>query len=133
VTSRSLAIRVVIPTFAVAVTTSVIAVVINYATTWQHNVWAWLAVGILTLVGASLSVWQYRQQDGADAEPESGTLNELTIGSGAVADEVEQKKAQVNRGKIGRKAHIGVYRQEAGSPAPVEAAATKESPGAGEA
>ena len=71
--------RVGLPTFATAVTAFGIAIAITYATAWRNNVWAWVAVGVLTLASAGISVWLYRQRQGPDTGDMSDTA-EPTIG-----------------------------------------------------
>jgi hypothetical protein len=61
--------RVVVPTAATAVLTSAIAVVINFATEWKTNPWAWLGVVGLTVVSAAVSLWlAYRGSQGSERE-----------------------------------------------------------------
>ncbi|PZS22983.1 MAG: hypothetical protein DLM61_24860 [Pseudonocardiales bacterium] len=47
----------VVVTVATAVLTSAIAVVINLATEWKTNPWAWLGVVGLTVLSAAVSLW----------------------------------------------------------------------------
>ncbi|MGH3568805.1 MAG: hypothetical protein ACRDRH_22815 [Pseudonocardia sp.] len=55
--------RVAVSTVATAVVSSGVAVVVNLATEWGTNVWAWAAVVVLTLVAAALSLWLARRSD----------------------------------------------------------------------
>jgi len=55
--------RVAAPTIATAVVSSGVAIVINLATEWKTNIWAWAAVAALTLVAAALSLWLARRPD----------------------------------------------------------------------
>lgn len=63
----------IVPTAAVAVVGSAMAVVINLATEWKTEPWAWVAVALLTAVAAGVGLWlsraQTRPQPGL---PESG-------------------------------------------------------------
>lgn len=69
--------RVVAPTMAAAATTSAIAVVVNLATEWKTNPWAWIAVGAFTLISAAVSLWLYHRSGG---QPSTGDQ----LGAGAV-------------------------------------------------
>ncbi|MBO0805647.1 MAG: hypothetical protein J2P25_21545 [Nocardiopsaceae bacterium] len=61
-----------LPTFVTAAITSGIAIAITYATARRNDIWAWVAVGVLTLASAVASVWLYLQQQGPDAAGVSG-------------------------------------------------------------
>ncbi|QTR01278.1 hypothetical protein J7S33_17560 [Saccharothrix algeriensis] len=69
--------RVVVPTLVVAAVSSGLAVVINLATEWKTNPWAWVGVVVLTLAAAGVSLWSSRSQ-GADA-PGGGTHVERSV------------------------------------------------------
>lgn len=55
--------RIAVPTLITAVVTSALAVVINLATDWKGNSWAWLAVVVLTLLSAGASYWLSRSSE----------------------------------------------------------------------
>lgn len=63
-------VRLVVPTVAVAVLTSGAAIMINIATGDGTGWWAWLAVGVLTLLTAGASLWlQSASHDEPPAPP----------------------------------------------------------------
>lgn len=74
---RSRGVRVVVPTLVVAAVSSGLAVVINLATEWKTNPWAWVGVVVLTLAAAGVSLWSSRSL-GADA-PAGGTHVERSV------------------------------------------------------
>lgn len=49
-----------------------LAVAVNVATDLKHNMWAWLAVGALTLTGAVVTAWTRRAE--AHRDPATGTV-----------------------------------------------------------
>jgi len=63
VAEGSVARRVIAPTVATAVVTSGIAIVINLATDWKTNPWAWLAVVVLTAATAGVALWLNKAQE----------------------------------------------------------------------
>jgi hypothetical protein len=82
VSGRSMLGRVVAPTVAVAVVTSALAVVVNLATEWKTNPWAWVGVAGLTLAAAGGSWWMFRSQSSAtasDAPPPGQSVTNSTI------------------------------------------------------
>lgn len=90
--------------FATAVTASGIAVAITYATAWRNNVWAWVAVGTLTLVSAGVSLWLYRQQ-GSDTAGGSGT-NEVTLGRKSTIGTLRAYASRRNEIALGTRSQI---------------------------
>jgi hypothetical protein len=64
--------RVVAPTVAIAVMTSAVAIAVNLATEWKHNLWAWLAVAAFTLLTAGVTLWLHHRQVGDTSEPRNG-------------------------------------------------------------
>lgn len=75
VAGRSMVGWVVAPTVAVAVVTSTLAVVVNLATEWKTNPWAWAGVAGLTVAAAGVSWWMFRSQSpatGSDTPPPPG-------------------------------------------------------------
>jgi hypothetical protein len=88
--------RVVVPTVAVAVTTSLVAVAVNLATEWQDNLWAWLVVGVLTLIGAVVSLWLSRRQ-GAGVDATADGRNELDVRRTETADDIVLMARRGNR------------------------------------
>jgi hypothetical protein len=54
--------RVVAATVATVMLTSAAAVAINFATEWKTNLWAWLMVGVITVLAAAVAVWLNRRQ-----------------------------------------------------------------------
>lgn len=59
--------RVVAPTVATATVSSAVAVAVNLATEWKGNLWAWLAVGVLTVISCGVALWLDRRQGGGEA------------------------------------------------------------------
>jgi hypothetical protein len=55
---------------------------LNLATAWKNNLWAWLTVGVLTLISGMVAVWLYRKQIAAADELSRRTRvgNEAEIG-----------------------------------------------------
>lgn len=106
--------RVGLPTLAVGVATSGTAIAITYATAWRDNVWAWVAVGMMTLAGAGVSVWTYVRQQDSDMADLPGAATVIISGSGRI------KKLRILRG--GRK-------ESAGPKVPRVAPSTVSSPG----
>jgi hypothetical protein len=84
----SAASRVVAPILVTAITASGVAVALNLATAWKNNLWAWLTVGVLTLISGMVAVWLYRKQT-------------------AAADELSRRTRVGNEAEIGRKSRIG--------------------------
>ena len=68
---RSMVRRVWLPTLLTAATSTVIAIVVILATTWKTNPWAWIAVGVLTVLAFLGSLW-LQQREQIDAEPAKG-------------------------------------------------------------
>lgn len=62
--------RVVAPTLVCAVLTSMVAVVVNLATEWKSNPWAWLAVAVTTVLVAVAALWLEHRRGGFPAESE---------------------------------------------------------------
>lgn len=110
---RSIASGVVLPTVAAAVITSVIAIAVTFATAWRDNLWAWLAVGILTMVSAGVSVWLYRQQAHPDPGPGATGANEAEIGRKANVGLVEQFGGVASKLKVGARARVETVRMGA--------------------
>jgi hypothetical protein len=54
--------QVVVPTSVTALVGTALAVIINLATEWKNNLWAWLIVALLTVGSAVVSLWLYRRQ-----------------------------------------------------------------------
>ncbi|MBV9314276.1 MAG: hypothetical protein JO100_11205 [Pseudonocardia sp.] len=70
--------RVAVPTAATAVVGSGVAVVINLATEWKTNPWAWIVVGVLTLLAMVLALWLASgpdQGEGVGAEASSVSMS----------------------------------------------------------
>ncbi|HXT46085.1 MAG TPA: hypothetical protein VN748_18565 [Pseudonocardiaceae bacterium] len=74
---------VVAPTVAWAVSTSVLAVVVNLATAWEVNLWAWLAVVVTTALVAAASLWlDHRRGEPEPVRPVGGqVVSNSVIGS----------------------------------------------------
>ena len=86
------------PTVATAVVGSGVATVINLATEWKTNVWAWVAVAVLTLLAAGLSLWlACRSETTTPAAPpavsQSGSVGRDNIQIGRVG-----RDARIDRG-----------------------------------
>jgi hypothetical protein len=75
--------RVVAPTVVWAVLTSVLAVVVNLATEWKVNLWAWLAVVVTTVLVAAASLWlDHRRGDSEPVRLVGGqVVDNSTVGS----------------------------------------------------
>ncbi|MGH4022837.1 MAG: hypothetical protein ACRDT0_27100 [Pseudonocardiaceae bacterium] len=65
--------RVVASTVVTAVVTSAAAVVINLATEWKSNLWAWLAVVVVTVLVAAAALWSDRYAAAAGPPAEGAT------------------------------------------------------------
>lgn len=98
-----------------AILGSVTAVVINLATEWKYNLWAWLAVGVLTTLTTVVSVWQGRQ-GASDAPTGDRPDNDVAIGRNLSADDVTFESPVSNRFTVGRTAKIKNLDMRAGSP-----------------
>lgn len=72
---RSAGWRTVAPTVATALVGSAVAVVVNLATEWKTNWWAWLAVVVLTVLSGGVSVLLYRQQAYTQPPPGGGGVS----------------------------------------------------------
>jgi hypothetical protein len=126
--------RVGLPTFVTAVTTSGIAVAITYATAWRNNLWAWVAVGVLTLVSAGVAVWLYHQQEDPDTPDVSSTANmsgsaEVTVGRGAKVRKLVQADALRNaKVDLGPESDTDTIRVTAGLYTPREYPGTANGP-----
>jgi hypothetical protein len=118
--------RIALPTFVTAVITSGIAVAITYATAWRDNVWAWLAVALLTVISAAISVWLYAQQQRPGTDESSATrdintalsgTSDISIGRKAISRRV---RARALRSKItvGDGTYIDEIDVVAGGPMP---------------
>lgn len=118
VANRLTVVRVALPTLAIAATTSGIALVINYATAWRNNLWAWVAVGVLTLLSGGLSVWVYVQQQ-PDMPPDvsragDSRSNELIVGPKGRFRRVQLLARERNRAEFGANAEVGTLQMVAG-------------------
>lgn len=61
--------RVVAPTVATAMVSSAVAISVNFATEWKHNLWAWLAVLVLTAIGGGVALWLEHRQSSVMSKP----------------------------------------------------------------
>jgi hypothetical protein len=114
--AKGLVWRVGLPTVATAVTTSGIAVAITYATAWRNNVWAWGAVGALTLISAGVAVWLNRQQEDPDTSDVSGTAEVIVRRK----NRIEKLRATGSRNAkvdIGSRSYLDTLEVTAGMPA----------------
>lgn len=73
--------RVVAPTLVSAVLTSMVAVVVNLATEWKSNPWAWLAVGVTTVLVAVAALWLEHRRGGLPAESERSAHRQVVKNS----------------------------------------------------
>jgi uncharacterized membrane protein len=75
--------QVVAPTLVWAMLTSVLAVVVNLATEWKANLWAWLVVVVTTALVAVASLWlDHRRGASGSVRPVGGqVVNNSAIGS----------------------------------------------------
>lgn len=97
-TSRSAAARVLAPTIGVAVATTAIAVLINFATDRKTSVVLWLAVVAATALCAGCSYWLYRRQSSAEEQAASapGGTNVLRLGRNAKVGRARQHATRRN-------------------------------------
>ena len=88
--------RVAVPAVATAVVGSGAAIVINLATEWKSSVWAWMAVAVLTMLAAGLSLWLARGSStvAAPGVSQTGLVGRDNIQIGQVGGD-----ARVDRGK----------------------------------
>ena len=63
--------RIWLPTLLTAATSTAIAIVVIFATEWKTNPWAWIAVGVLTVLAFLGSLWLYKREQ-IDKEPTKG-------------------------------------------------------------
>lgn len=117
---RSIVSRIVLPTMAAAVSTSAIAIVVNYATAWKNNLWAWLAVGVLTLISAGMSLWLYHHQANTTSAAPVSHTNDANFGRNSQLGTVKQVAHHRNRFKTGAKTHIDSLEMRAGVEDPRE-------------
>lgn len=119
--------RIALPTFVTAVITSGIAVAITYATAWRDNVWAWLAVALLTVISAAISVWLYAQQQGSGTDEPSATsdintalsgTSDISIGRKVVIPRRVRARALRSKITVGDGTHIDEIDVVAGVPMP---------------
>jgi hypothetical protein len=108
--------RIALPTFVTAVITSGIAVAITYATAWRDNIWAWLAVALLTVISAAISVWLYTQQQGSGTDELSGNSH-IRLGRRTDARRV-RVHAPRSTITVGNRSRIGDIDVVAGEPMP---------------
>lgn len=64
-----------------AVVASGVGVSVNLATELGTNVWAWVAVGVLTLAAAGVAVWMGRGQEQEPAEERSVVVQNSVTGN----------------------------------------------------
>jgi hypothetical protein len=119
--------RVVLPTFGTAAMTSGVAVAITYATAWRNNAWAWVIVGVLTLVGAGVSVWIYFQQQGHETADASG-IARLTIRGRNKIGTVQADASRNAEVVVGRKSNLDMLQVTAGIQTPRADRGTADSP-----
>lgn len=94
--------RVVAPTAATAAVTSVTAVTINFATEWQSNLWAWLAVAVATALVAAVALWRdHRSTDAAGPSD----------GEGAGGQVVHRARIDGDNIQIGRARDVNIDRR----------------------
>lgn len=67
-----------------AIATTAASVAVNYATGWTSNLWAWLAVTVLTLAVAVLTLQSSRHTDGRsrksdEAGTRTGIIRNVTV------------------------------------------------------
>jgi hypothetical protein len=125
--SKGLMWRVALPTFGTAAMTSGVAVAITYATTWRDNAWAWVIVGVLTLLGAGVSVWLYFQQQGPDTADASGVAR-LTIRGKNKIGTVQADASRNAEVVVGRKSSLDMLQVTAGIQSPQADRRTPDSP-----
>lgn len=110
--------RMVWPTVATTVVTCGIAVVVNLATDWKTNGWAWLTVGVLTLMSAATSLWLLRRQntstEGASRSAQGGI--DVTMGRRWEARNVRLESTGSNSLRAGPRAHLQDLTMRAGLP-----------------
>ncbi|HEY8374237.1 MAG TPA: hypothetical protein VIL00_15985 [Pseudonocardiaceae bacterium] len=68
--ARSAAARAWLPALVGAVVGTALAVLVNLATEWKSNPWAWVAVVVLTLTSAGVTFWLRSSESEPQAVPE---------------------------------------------------------------
>jgi hypothetical protein len=63
-----------IPTIVSAVATSGLGVLVNFATDWKTDVWAWVGVALITMLIAGVTLWLARRQTQRDDGVSGGPL-----------------------------------------------------------
>jgi hypothetical protein len=69
-----------------AVVLSGASVAVNLATDWKTNLWAWLAVVVLTVAGAGTTVWLYRVDQADSRTGERAVVAGGSIGTAVTGD-----------------------------------------------
>jgi len=78
----SVSARVGVPTLAATLLTTAVAVAVNVATEWKTAPWAWVAVAVMTVASAAVSVWLHRRTQAAAAptgRPPAASAPESTV------------------------------------------------------
>ncbi|HEX2300200.1 MAG TPA: hypothetical protein VHH34_17100 [Pseudonocardiaceae bacterium] len=95
-----------------------IAIVVNLATEWKTNGWAWLTVGVLTLMSAATSLWLLRRQnassEGTGRSAQGGI--DVTMGRRWEARNVRLESTGSNSLRAGPRAHLQDLTMRAGLP-----------------
>jgi hypothetical protein len=73
--------RVAIPTAAVAVIGSALAVVVNLATEWKTNLWVWAGVAGVTCAAAIASWWLHKAQNPPSAPEDPPPVTRSVLGT----------------------------------------------------
>ncbi|MDQ3054544.1 MAG: hypothetical protein M3R66_12255 [Actinomycetota bacterium] len=84
---------VVVPAAATAVVMSVTAVVINLATEWKWNFWAWVAVAAATALVAGVTVWRDRRSSAAGPSDDEGAGGQVVDHSRIDGDNIQIGRA----------------------------------------
>jgi hypothetical protein len=108
--------RVVLPTLAAAVTTSLIAVLVNFATEWKQSVLAWLGVAALTLLSAGVSVWLFTRQSDVDEQSRDDGSTHADIGRESQLGQVRLTGKRSTWLRTGAKTKIDTLDMTAGDP-----------------
>lgn len=86
---------------ATAVVSSVTAVVINFATEWTWNPWAWVAVAAATALGAAVMAWRDHRSSAAGPSNDQGAGGQVVDHARIDGDNIQIGRARDV--KIGRR------------------------------
>lgn len=94
--------RVVAPTVAAAVISSVAAVAINFASEWKSNLSAWLVVAVATALVAAVALWLDRRSSLVEGSSDEG---------GGYGQVVDHARIDGDNIQIGRARNVSIDRR----------------------